>query len=428
MIIPAFIFFANLFIGAAFFRRFVYRESFFIAAALFTAVYPAFLFATMMIGIPLSHLTVNCPLLLLPWIIIRRGPAPWSGLRPAAAGRVTALLAVVGCVLAAAAVLHIVQAPLFERDGLGIWLTKAKMIALDRGLSDHNFFDPLRIHDKPRYPLLLPVMEASFMVQTGIGEWTVQLVFAYFWLLILGVLYENLNRRAPRTALPAVIALALVPAYYLLPDGGLRTGYADIPLSLFYLTAIACLARDRPGPADLTGAGLALAGAAFTKNEGWAFGLAALVMLALGRGRIPRLALIAGSALIPLVPWLATVGRLPAVHQEHYAAALPGLLGRLPALPMIAGRAALEMTDARHWGVLWFALPFILIAARPGPALRLPLLILAATLVMYLSVYLLTPWDVAFQMSVSLPRLILHLAPAATYLAALAAGNAAGKA
>ncbi len=426
MIIGAVIFFINLIVGAAFFRRYLFRDSFFPAAALFIAVYPLIIFTAMMIGIPLNVFTVNWPLVLLPWVVIRHPPAPWSGLGPRAKSRFTLLLFIAVAVLIIVAVVQIMKAPLFERDGLGIWLTKAKMIALDRNLSGANFFDPLRIHDKPRYPLMVPILEASFMVQTGISEWSVKLVFAYIWVVILGTLYEQLNRRAPSTALPAVILLSLIPAYYCLADGGLHTGYADIPISLFYLTAIVFLTEYRraAGMRPLIGTGLAVAAAVFTKNEGYAFALAVFTALCLGRERPSKIALVMLSALVPLVPWLLTVFRLPTVHQEHYAAALPGLLSRLPSVLVIIKNTILELLDPRHWGLFWLSQPVILFIAKPTPELRSPLAILAATLILYLAVYLLTPWDIPFQMSVSLPRLLLHLAPAGVYLTAVAIGPA----
>jgi hypothetical protein len=310
--------------------------------------------------------------------------------------------------------------PLFERDGLGLWLAKAKTIALDRSFLSDDFFNPWRIQDSPRYPLFLPLLEGSFMFQTAVNELSVKLVFVYIWFLILGAVYENLASRSGRAAFTSVIAITLVPAYYILADGSLHTGYADIPLSLFYLAAGIFLLDYFPtgSKLNLAGAGLAVAFAAFTKNEGWVFGLSILIALVIARRKFSDLALFLAFAILPNIPWLLIMARLPSSYQEHYLRRIPELLPRLTTVPLILKNAVFEIFNVRHWGAIWPLIAAFFIFFKPSSAIRYLLYAVLITVGGYLGTYLLTTWDISFQMSVSFARLLLHVLPLAILLAA----------
>ncbi len=419
MIIRMAIFYIGLLAGGLFLHRHLFRETIFGSLALFAAGYGLSLFTWLFIGLPLNIITINWPLILIPLVFWKPPLNLIDDLPLRAPDRRLKPLLLLAVVITLVSVLHIIQMPIFERDGLGIWLTKAKMLVLDRGLTVHNFFDSLRLHDKPRYPLFIPLLEAALMTQTKISEWLVQGLFVYLWLLLLGTVYENLNRRSPDAALPGVMVILLLPAYYVLRDGGLHTGYADIPISLFYLTALVFL--DDAGRLNrvrhYVGAGLAAAAAIFTKNEGYAFSLALLLMAALRSGRLSRWLILTASMILPLIPWLVTVPRLPSVHQEHYLHYLPTVISRLALVPTILYQFLREITRIGHWGLFWLILPLTFAGLRPGRQILFSLSILTLTLGMYLFTFLLTPWDIVRQMSITLPRLLLHLTPGLVYLA-----------
>jgi hypothetical protein len=418
MTVLAALFFANLIIGGIFVWKFFFRASLFLSAAVFLGAYALILFAVLAVKIPLNRLVINFPLVFLPFILFRLRPFPQLKLLSAAPDRITRILLGLLAVMVVLGVMHIMKAPLFERDGLGIWLTKAKMIALDRTFRSDNFFNPWRIQDSPRYPLLLPLLEASFMVQTGINEWTVKLIFAYVWILILGVLCENLINKSTRLPLIATVILTLIPAYYILSDGSLHTGYADIPISLFYLATFVMLWDyfQTGEKKSAIGAGLTVALSIFTKNEGLAFGLAAAAVFFLTRKKISDAARFLVAVVLPLVPWFLTLIRLPNLYQEHYLNRIPVLLPRLRYLPLILKNAGLEIVNVRHWGIFWILVVWILVFYKPGFFRRRLLSIAGLTLVVYLGIYLLTSWEISFQMSVSFPRLLLQIVPSLFFI------------
>jgi hypothetical protein len=427
MIIRTVLFFINLLAGGAFVKRYFFKDSFFLSSAVFLGSYVTLIFYTLLLGLPLNLFVINFPLILIPFVCL--GVKPSS--KPAASmirpGRLEYFLGAAIVLIIILGVIHVMKAPIFERDGLGIWLTKAKAIVLDRTFLSENFMDPLRIQDSPRYPIFLPLLEGTFMAQTAVNELTVKLLFIYIWILILGALHENLALKFNRGALLSVIGLAVIPAYYLMADGSLHTGYADIPISLFYLCGGILLMRylqtgSRP---PLIGAGLCVAFSAFTKNEGWAFGLSVLIVMLMARRKFSDLVIFLFSAIAINIPWLLTLTRLPGRYQENYLMRLPEIIPRLALIPAILKNALFEILNLRHWGILWPLIIVIFVAFRSDRVVRHLLTAVAITIVCYLAAYLLTTWDIPFQMSVSFARLLLHITPLIVLLAAyqLASGE-----
>jgi hypothetical protein len=198
-----------------------------------------------------------------------------------------------------------------------------------------------------------------------------------------------------------------------MPDGSLHTGYADIPISLFYLSAGLLLMNyfQTGAKISLVGAGLAVAFSAFTKNEGWAFGLSILVVLIFTRRKFSDLALFLACALVPNIPWLLTLYRLPGLYQEHYLRRIPEIVPRLVHIPLILKNAVFEIINIRHWGILWPTILAFFIFFKPSSVIRYLLSVILITVAGYLGTYLFTTWDISFQMSVSFARLVLHVTP-----------------
>jgi hypothetical protein len=420
MIFLTILFFINLLAGGCFVNKYFFKDSFFLSCALFLGAYVTLIFCILLLGLPLNILAVNFPLILIPFIFPNLRSRSFPPAVKIRFGKIDYVLCAVIAAVFILGVLHVMKAPIFERDGLGLWLTKAKAIVLDRTFLSDNFLDPWRIQDSPRYPLFLPLLEGSFMFQTAVNELTVKLIFIYFWFLILGAVFEGLLPGSVRAALLAVIVLAVIPAYYVMADGSLHTGYADVPISLFYLSAGILLMRylrsgTRP---PLIAAGLCVAFAAFTKNEGWAFGLGMLLAMILARRKIGDIALFLAVALGASIPWFLTLLRLPARYQENYLTRITEILPRLALIPRILKNALFEILNVRHWGVFWPAIAAVFIAVKPAPMIRRLLSAVAVTVACYLGAYLLTTWDVSFQMSVSFARLLLHVTPLLVLLAA----------
>jgi len=229
-------------------------------------------------------------------------------------------------------------------------------------------------------------------------------------------------RLAPTPALALTALFVAVPSLLRLAS----SGYADLPLILFYLGALHFLARwQTTGDGhDLVLGALFTAFAAFTKNEGLALAVwHGLVLAALARTRAHwrGVAAYAGLVLAVLLPYL--LWRLPVPgHYENYAGrAISGVaLANLGRLPLILMRFGAELLDWRHWGAVWLLVPAGLVLTpravgqAPGPFLYLAGV---GHVGLYVCVYLLTPHDLASHLADSLERVLLHVVPAAVLIA-----------
>jgi hypothetical protein len=172
-----------------------------------------------------------------------------------------------------------------------------------------------------------------------------------------------------------------VPALTFFEDSGAASGYSDLPLACFYGGGLLLLLRGRRNLGDALGAGLLLAGAALTKNEGallafFALGIAALFRL--GKKFSPprpklhallRLAVAAIPLLLAL--WLLASWRagIPNRQDERYDVLIgteelwQGALPRLPGLALLALR---QMFRFDHWTLFWIVVPVVFWVGRRG--------------------------------------------------------------
>ncbi|MGZ4354783.1 MAG: hypothetical protein ACXVZ4_14710, partial [Gaiellaceae bacterium] len=228
----------------------------------------------------------------------RETSRPWRLTAAAAAAGVAVLLLVL-LVRAAAptGVLYV--------DVWNFWLTKAKSIFYIHGLSTHA--GGYTRYENPDYPPLYPAVEAVTYRFIGTTD-TMRLPLEHavvgvgFVLAAAALLRERVR---PALLWPGLLLLLLMPMFEQLV-GSLM---ADEPLAiLFALGGVTgtlwVLDRD-PRWAAL--AGLFLAGATLTKNEGLMLSVALVIPLALASGRIrrPRAAalLAVGPPLVAFVVW-----------------------------------------------------------------------------------------------------------------------------
>ena len=190
---------------------------------------------------------------------------------------------------------------------------------------------------------------------------------------------------------------------------------------------------------------LPLCGAAVTKTEGLVPLAAALVISALVRWRvrpIPWAAIVPAAAAVAVLvlPWYAFASRLPG--SSIYVAERPlgeTLARNLPQLLPNIGQVAAEATDYevwrprsagmpddeehrwehQHWGLFWIGVGIAFLAGWRGSGAgnKLVLGVLAVQVAAYLLSYVLTPHDAAGLVATTKMRFLLHLAPAAAYLA-----------
>lgn len=347
----------------------------------------------------------------------RRSPAPEREFRPrrSLSTRLAVGTAAVLCGLVAAGLLaNSVTDSAGDHDGPMTWDAAARWIRAGQSVNPVVLREPLWYVTHPQYPLLLPLMQKA--PQTALGTTddmrVVRPLYTLFFAALLLVLYDVASRHAGRLAAAlATLALALVPFISSnLKYGGAGTTYSDLPLAALWGGGFLLLLEPGLVPRDGIAAGLLLAGAVLTKNEG-----APLALIALASGAAAALAearrrrrpmnrfllplaaagAVTAAAFALLVSWSS---RIPNRNDEDYPARLrdlPVLESALARLPLLPEPVWETMTDETAWADFWFAAP-VLLAGGAGALRRRkvrPLLLApAAALGVFVIAYGITPW------------------------------------
>lgn len=358
----------------------------FFTGALATALWTHLL---LIVRVPVALPTVLAgPLLMLPLLrpaclreaVWRRPPWPAWLLVPAAAFLIGGAL----------------SWPLLGFDADAFYAFKARSITAHGTLWNPDFTDPVRIHQAHRRPLLLPCLYANLNLLTGVdGGRPLRLWFALLEIAALAAFYDAVRGRCSRNAAALTVAFAAWLPVLWRDSGGAVTAYADAPLAMIFLLA---LASETPL------AVLLLTTGALMKDEGVAF----LVGFALVRGWRP--------VVIPAVAagaWMAVARLLPTDADylpRHFLAPHPANL------PVIARQLLSEFAGLRSWSILWIAG----LATLAGRGLRRALtredarwlIPLGMQLGAYIAVWSTMPPDTLKAMiRVEDTRLLMHLAP-----------------
>jgi hypothetical protein len=291
--------------------------------------------------------------------------------------------------------------------------------------------------DLPDYPLLVPGSLARvWTILGGESVWAGSCLGILFTLLTVGLLVASVAAR--RGVVPGMLAgMVLLGTVRFLRWGAAQ--YADVPLSFFFLAALALLMVDGQRHAEADGktrsgllllAGLMAGLAAWTKNEGLVF-IAAILSVhtaVVGRQAGARRAVREGLAILAgAAPLLAIVLFLKsqAAHRNL----------------LVAGQGLTETTarlfdPARHLTIAWtviastvqvihvFAIiipvSFLLLgrhrdASGRAPCALLPAGVIGLMLAAYYGIYLTTPLDLKAHLATSIDRLIVQLWPMAVF-------------
>ncbi len=344
--------------------------------------------------------------------------APAARLRP----RVIVPCAAIGVMGIGALVFACFSGPHGGYDAWAIWNLHARFLA--RGGDHWRELFGWANSSHPDYPLLLPALVARSWLLAG-AETTAapQLLAVVFALAAVGILVSTLALAGDSFQACLAAAFLLGASHFVY---NVANQAADIPLSVFFLAALALLSlrarysQEASGLAALAGAMAALA--AWTKNEGQLFFVALAganaALTLLGRQRL--------SLRRQILPFVA--GALPVLllvaYFKGYLAPPSELVGGQSRAVLIA-----RLTDpARYWLVVrayitWFVLfgrgiivvltLYALCADRPDQSSRgsqVAALTIVLMLLGYGFVFITSPYDLAWHLS-SLERLLVQLWP-----------------
>jgi len=323
--------------------------------------------------------------------------------------------------------------PSGEIDAIAKWNLHARFL-FQSGQAWKGMFDPgMNFLTTPDYPLLIPGMIAiswralghDLGHGSGLAPVSTALVFT---LAAAGLLFSALNYQRK------FVAACLATWVALLSGSVLRVGamqYADIPLAYMILGAVLCiylfLKEERSAWLVLSGVFCGLS--TWTKNEGWSLVVAVLLSLLLVLW-IQRRPLRESTGPICLflaggLPWILVTLYFKLtfkVPNEFFggrtvANVLTDLLDMSRWMHAIERAASqINLQDGRIFILL------VLVALVTGTVKQHRLSAAAGFLVLglvglqYLAIFVISPYDMDWHMDTALPRLAVHLYPAALFL------------
>ncbi len=348
-----------------------------------------------------------------------RTPRPGTGAENALCSAALVLGTLITLGLLGDAVSH----PVTDWDGRMTWQPVARFIQAEHSVDSAVLRDPRTFVAHPRYPVLMPVLQAlTFEISGGADDRSVRPIYAAFYPALLLVLFDAVASRAGNLeAALATLAAISVPYLAWARNGGASGTYSDLPLACFFGAGLLLLSA--PSSSKGTGwlAGLLLAAAVLTKNEGVALagaaigasvvGMAILGDLRSRRGTVAAAATLVVLAAVVLSSWRAGIpNRYDPGYEQSFSlsTAARQLAERLPLIVTECARRMMRWAD---WGLLW---PGLLVAAifgwrrESGRRALVLLLGLAGALVLYIGAYSIG-WNVRELIETTWDRFLLQM-------------------
>ena len=310
-------------------------------------------------------------------------------------------------------------------DGLFNWELKARYAFLNFGVLPESYWSSAgRAFSHPEYPLGIPFTELWLYIWMGAPhQFWVKTIFPLFYIAGAFLIALFITRLTGKRWLGLFIALLLpfVPFVTASP-GGVIVGYADIPLSVYYVIALGYLlcSLERNLPSSFTAYAASLTLIPWIKSEGvilWSLLALIGLIVALRQKRIRTAILSILPGLFLIIGWRFYLKVMHAVMaSDFFQPTLHLLSHNVSRLGTIGGKAFAEISETSHWSIFWLLTLIAIIYLFVGR--RLSRLLLAASVVspiiLYPLIYVFSAWpSYTAHITSSLPRLILHVMPAA---------------
>jgi len=360
----------------------------------------------------------------LPLVVCRiKGPPSfwWPDWR-----RLRAIDVVLASILAAQVVIIFYLSCVHTLGGDGIlnWEIKARYAYENAGVLPATYLqDSGRAFSHPEYPLAIPYTELWLYFWLGdSNQFWAKTIFPLFYLagvILLSSIIAQLTGKT-WTGLVGSILLFFIPQVSV-GGGSVIVGYADFPLSVFYLATIGYLIRAcRP---DVDGSfpvyGVCLAFLPWVKREGivlWVFAALCGALVIVLRKKSPKnlLALLPGLSVI--AGWKLYLLRMHAVSSFDFSPlSLSTLQCSIHRLGSILSELGSELAATDKWSFLWalavIAAAFFLRRYRDIRA-SVVLAAVIGPICVYVLSYTFSAWpNYIAHLQLSISRLLMHVTP-----------------
>lgn len=314
------------------------------------------------------------------------------------------LIFLIGLIVMFAGIEAVLRVPM-GWDGIATWLLQAKAFYYIGGLK-MSLYDFTRFDSPPGIGLFL---SSFYTMVGGVKDRDALLIFSAFYLATLFVLYGTLREFTSRRCSLVFVFLFATLQPVIRQAGRFEAGYADLPLSYFFLlaTSLLMLYQKKRQPALLALGSLFAGFSCFIKNEGAMFfliySLLALSMVfSIKKGHMNYLL----TGLVAFASW-----NLYKMFNPFFPSYLAtGHLNLNRIVPVLISMCT-EFFRIYRWNFFWVTLFFVLVVAWKKIISLISFQIAFLQLVGYFFIFIFTPLDPIDQIWGSFDRLLLHIAP-----------------
>jgi hypothetical protein len=325
-------------------------------------------------------------------------------------------------------------------DGLLNWEIKARYAFANGGVIPATYFsDSGRAFSHPEYPLAIPFTELWLYLWLGeADQFCAKTIFPIFYVIGTFLVVAFGRRFTGRTWIGLLMAafLFFVPQITV-EAGSAIVGYADFPLSIFYLATIGCLfcATEPKNDAFFRLYAACLALLPWVKRDGlilWIVAAACGVFVILRTKRASRHFLVLFPGLLIICGWRFYLG---VMHAPQAADFLPLNLETFGShlyriLPLLSALLA-EFHNLPTWSLFWFVVAVgvaYLLGQMRNPGIPVLLIALFLPIALYLLIYVFSSWPNYLEhVGLSISRLLLHVAPVGFLITILAVSRRRAK-
>ena len=324
---------------------------------------------------------------------------------------------------------HALMMPLYDVDAYGLWGLKAKALFYEGLPKDGLFYQLPLSYSHLNYPLLVPYLTCGVYTSIGfVDDFIGKIIFPFFYIVGTCFIFASLRWKLSR--IPASILTVIFMSLPVMIRWT-SAGIADVPLTIYYAASVFYLVKflKEEKREDLILGILMTVFCAFIKNEGIA--IAALNIAVFGvfytlfpfSGKKLKIAIIFAIGIgILMLPWFFWSRGLPHTHENYPLRILYFFsVENLKRIAEILKLFASHIINITRWGILWLILPVAAIlncqACKKRYVLAMWALLISQILV-YLFVFIISPWTPEFLAEMALERILLHTTPAVIYLIA----------
>src|SRR5438309_9402407 len=318
-------------------------------------------------------------------------------------------------------------------DGLLNWEIKARYAFANGGVLPAAYFsDTGRAFSHPEYPLAIPFTELWLYLWLGEpNQFCAKTIFPTFYVAGTFLVAAFTARLSRRTWLGLLMAALLFFVPQITVEVGCASaGYADFPLSVFYLAAAGCLFCASKQGNDfffrLYAACLALL--PWVKRDGlilWIVAAACGVFVILRTRKSYRSLLAFFPGLLIICGWRFYLNAMHALQGSDF---LPVNLQTFGShlyriFPLLSALLE-EFHDLRIWSLFWFVVAVgvaYLLRRMRDPRVLVLVTALIVPIALYLSIYVFSSWpNYLDHVGLSISRLLMHVTPVGFLITMLA--------